>query len=178
MKHLILIGFKSVGKTTIGRLLATSISRPFVDLDAAIELAHGQKAGVARSCREIMRECGQEYFRALEKEVLRGTINSIDQSVFSLGGGAALDPDNQSLFADHLLIHLTAAKEKILARMLKNGLPAFFPKDCDPEKHFDQLWRERHPVYEKIASLSVRNDQTPEECVATIVAALKNLDLL
>jgi len=37
MKHILLTGFKHVGKTSIGKKLAELIEKPFIDLDQKIE---------------------------------------------------------------------------------------------------------------------------------------------
>ncbi|WP_312202294.1 shikimate kinase, partial [Anaerospora hongkongensis] len=38
MKNVVLIGFMGTGKTSTGRLLASRLGRPFVDIDRKFEL--------------------------------------------------------------------------------------------------------------------------------------------
>ncbi len=61
---LILIGYRGSGKTTVGRLLAQRLGRPFLDGDDVIV----KKAG--KSIREIFLAGGEEEFRKLETHVI------------------------------------------------------------------------------------------------------------
>ena len=65
MKNLILIGLPGSGKTTLGRELATSTGRQFIDLDDIIE----QKDG--RTVEEIFRIDGEPGFRDRETAAIR-----------------------------------------------------------------------------------------------------------
>ncbi len=42
MTIIFLTGFMGAGKTTVGRMLARSLGRPFIDLDVEIERREGQ----------------------------------------------------------------------------------------------------------------------------------------
>ena len=62
----------------------------------------------------------------------------------------------------------------LLPRILKNGIPAFFPFQNDPEKSLDELLKKRKPVYEKIADKTISfNKETPEEIANKIISLLK-----
>ncbi|MGH9381083.1 MAG: shikimate kinase [Thermoanaerobaculia bacterium] len=75
-----LIGFMASGKTTVGRLLADDLERPFRDLDAEIERRTG------KSVPEIFADGGEQAFRRIEQEVLvEGGID--DRAVVATGGG-------------------------------------------------------------------------------------------
>ena len=63
--NVVLTGFMGTGKSTVGRLLADRLGRPFVDIDAQI-VAH---AGC--SIAKIFAERGENGFRTLEGEVIR-----------------------------------------------------------------------------------------------------------
>ena len=60
----VLIGLMGAGKSTVGPLVARRLSRPFVDVDAALE------AQVGRSIADIFAEDGEGAFRQLESQVL------------------------------------------------------------------------------------------------------------
>jgi len=62
--HLYLLGLRGTGKSTIGRLVATKLERPFLDLDDLIEQTAGQ------SISEIFRGRGEPFFRELEARTL------------------------------------------------------------------------------------------------------------
>ena len=55
-----LVGFMGVGKTTVGRQVASRLGLPFYDLDVLIEERAGQNVA------EIFTRSGEGAFRALE----------------------------------------------------------------------------------------------------------------
>ena len=86
-ENIVLIGMPSCGKTTIGRKIADSLSREFIDTDHVIVEKEGKPV------TRIFEESGQEYFRKLEKEVI-AEISAKSDCVIATGGGAVLNPDN------------------------------------------------------------------------------------
>ena len=87
--HLFLYGPPGSGKSTIGRILARRLDRPFVDLDALIESTAKQKI------RDIFACEGESGFRARESTALAAAIAGAP-SVIGLGGGALLKPGNRT----------------------------------------------------------------------------------
>src|SRR6185437_526734 len=61
---LALVGLRGSGKSTVGRLLARRLGRPFVDADVELEARAG------RPIREIFAEQGEPAFRDWEERVL------------------------------------------------------------------------------------------------------------
>ena len=78
-----LVGMPSCGKSTIGRMLAKSFGKAFVDIDAEIVKAAG------RSIPEIFAAEGEAGFRDLEQQVTARLAKEGGQ-VLSAGGGAVL----------------------------------------------------------------------------------------
>ncbi len=62
--NIYLIGFRCTGKTTLGKMIAQNMGRPFVDLDAVVM----DRAG--KTVEALVAESGWETFRQLEKEAL------------------------------------------------------------------------------------------------------------
>jgi shikimate kinase len=91
---LYLVGFMASGKSTIGRALAQEIGWPFIDIDTEIEAREG------RPIAQIFSEQGENYFRAVETEVIRHCVAQIEAgapAVVALGGGAFVQPANRAL---------------------------------------------------------------------------------
>ena len=65
MKHIFLYGAPGSGKSTVGKLLATSLNLPFFDLDKEIEKMTG------KSIPQIMADQGESVFRELESAELK-----------------------------------------------------------------------------------------------------------
>lgn len=86
-RNIVLIGLMGVGKTTVGRLLADALGRPFADTDAVVENeAHA-------TVTQIFAQEGERRFRALESEAVRKAA-ALRGQVIAVGGGAVLDPSN------------------------------------------------------------------------------------
>lgn len=110
--NLVLTGFMGTGKTSVGRMVAERLDRPFVDLDDVIAARAG------KPIPRIFAEDGEPAFRALEAAVC-AEMREAAGLVVAAGGGAVVDPANrEALAAGGLVICLEAAAETILARHL------------------------------------------------------------
>lgn len=111
MNNVVLIGFMGTGKTTVGRILAEKLRRPFVDLDEVIV----QQAG--RSVPEIFAADGERGFRAREREALKRTLAG-DGQVLAVGGGAPMAADNWRMLRDrNSVIALVASPATLRGRL-------------------------------------------------------------
>ena len=174
-KHIILIGFKHVGKSTVGRALAKKLQWPFIDLDRQIEQNFRRQSQQALSCREIFKQRGELFFRNYETQTLMEVL-TLPTAVIALGGGAPLREDNQALLKSHWLIHLTASPSIVYERVMARGKPAFFPEDTDPVDFFQHLWNQRQPIYAKLADLTVDNTQSIAHTVDLILEELEKTE--
>ncbi len=157
MKHVILIGYKSVGKSAIGRELAMRVGVHFIDLDQEVEKLHAAKSGVAINCRQIMIDIGQRAFRQLEHEALKSVLNNPESCVISLGGGTPLLQKNKELLFGHTVVQITAPKSIVFERIMINGKPAFFSAEEQPLESFNRTWEDRAEIYDSLASIKVEN---------------------
>ncbi len=173
MKHIVLIGFKHVGKSVIGQALSEELTKPFVDLDRVIEKTHLDKEGEMLSCRQIAEGRGLDYFRDLEAEALSLVLDNPAPCVIAPGGGISMRKENQTLLRDHTIIHVTADKNKVFERIMINGRPAFFSKTEEPITSFVRIWDERMPIYEALADHTVTNNTLINDSVSDIVRALQ-----
>jgi shikimate kinase/3-dehydroquinate synthase len=114
MTHIFLYGPPGTGKSTIGKILARSLSLPFVDLDHVIE----QRADMIIS--KIMKQQGEPAFRSLETLALLG-LEDEKESVVALGAGALLRDDNRAFAESHGRVILLMAELETLLERLKNN---------------------------------------------------------
>lgn len=84
-RHLVLVGMMGAGKTTVGRIVAARLARPFLDSDELVEAETG------RTVREIFETDGEAAFRRLEREVLERSLASPTPAVIAAAGGTVLD---------------------------------------------------------------------------------------
>jgi shikimate kinase len=115
--HLVLIGYRGSGKTTVGMILAQLLDRPFVDTDELIESAAGC------SIADIFLNEGEPGFRRRESVALVDAFES-SESVISTGGGIVLNELNRERLRTGFVAWLTAPPEVLWQRMLDDPLTA------------------------------------------------------
>ena len=171
-KHIQLIGFKHVGKSTIGKALAEKIQWPFFDLDQKIESNYEKQNNKKLSCRDIMKQHGEFYFRDWESQALSDMMPS-NPSIIALGGGAPMHPAYQNSAKFSVIIHITAPQNKVFERILKSGHPAFIHPHDDLGVSLNQLWDERKKVYEAVRDCVIENNTSIDDAVNQIVGIIK-----
>lgn len=166
MRNIVLIGFMGTGKTTIGRLLAKRLGRPFIDSDRKIE----EEAGM--SIPEIFGRFGEPHFRDLESQVIY-RLSLYTSSVIATGGGAVLRPENVRNLQRHgVIIALTAAPDVIIERTCRRGGRPLLEAE-DKEQRVRSLLHQRQGAY-NFADLTVDTGaKSPQTAVDTIVTFLR-----
>lgn len=141
-KTIVLTGLPGSGKTTVGREMASSMGRHFIDLDAMVEA----KAGM--SIPELIEEFGEDTFRAIEKKCLQDlAADQKSRMVIALGGGTVLDESNYYVIAPNsVIIMMDTPKEKLAT----GGRPI---TDRDG---IDKIIEERMPIYERWADVKIK----------------------
>jgi shikimate kinase len=140
LNNIILIGFKSCGKTTYGQKLAKEMGFHFIDTDVLI----------SNNCHDLY-ETDPFAFRRLEKQVIAALLE-FHSCVIATGGGAILDSNNVAVLKRlGKIIYLRVEKEIIKKRLFEGELPAFLDPH-DPEGSFEKMYTESAPLYEQIAN--------------------------
>jgi shikimate kinase len=160
----ILVGAPGAGKTTVGELVAARLGVPFRDTDADIVATAGKPVS------EIFVDDGEETFRALEREAVASALTSFD-GVLALGGGAVLAEETRQRLRGHTVVHLGVELSDAMSRV---GMGAGRPLlELNPRATMRYLLELRRPLYEEVATLTVRTDaRDPEEIADEIVNAL------
>ena len=78
--NIVLLGYMTSGKTTVGKILQEKTHLTWLDLDVEIEKKENQ------SINQIFEKKGEIYFRKIEREVLLELLEK-DNVILSLGGG-------------------------------------------------------------------------------------------
>jgi shikimate kinase/3-dehydroquinate synthase len=164
-RHVFLTGFMATGKSTVGRLLAARLRRPFLDLDDAIEAAAG------RSVAEIFEQEGEAGFRRRETAALQ-RITAGPAAVVATGGGAACHGDNLAhMRACGLVVALTAPLDVVKARAEAAADERARPLLQRPAAEVEALYRRRVPIYRQ-AHACVRTEDSDPALLARHVAGL------
>ncbi len=158
-QHLVFMGFKHCGKSTLGRHAATQLKRPFYDLDDILTETYGDKDITPR---EIYRDKGADYFYELELQAVNKLLDVTtveEPSIISLGGGTI---DNKKGL-EHImeygsLIYLEERPDVLYERIIRSGIPAFFEEDKDTYEQFLGLYKKRSVDYEQYANNKISID--------------------
>ena len=145
MENLILIGMPGSGKSTIGRLLAERLDRPFIDTDKEIEKAAG------RTIPEIFAQEGEAGFRTLETEIL-AAWGKQSGLVIATGGGIVTRAENYPhLHQNGRLVFLERPPE----HLARSGRPL-------SQGDLGEMYKTRLPQYRRFADCTVQSEGTPE----------------
>ncbi len=150
-KHIILIGFMGVGKSTISRELRFQSSRSEIDTDQWIEQREG------RTIAEIFSSEGEQYFRDRETEMI-DELGDLKPAIISCGGGMALRELNvRKLQAMGNVVLLTANPETIFQRVRYQTSRPLLNDNMNVE-YIAELMEKRRPFYERAATITVTTD--------------------
>ena len=156
-----LIGPPGAGKSSIGKSLAKRMNLNFIDTDELIENRSGKKIS------DIFLEDGEAGFRTLEKESVLEALRQAD-SIISLGGGAVLDSETQSVLREmNRVVYLEVS--------ISNAAPRIgFNRDRplllgNPRQQWLSLMEHRKPIYESLAKYRVSTDNRKVNEVAEIL---------
>ena len=146
-----LMGMPGCGKSTVGKALADSLGKEFIDLDEEITLCKGKTPA------EIITELGEDKFRDIETEVL-SKIAIKSGAVISLGGGAVIREENRRVLS---LNAVTVYIKKDLALLESDNRP------LSKKVGVSELYKQRKEFYET-ADIVINNDKSVEDCVKEI----------
>ncbi len=111
MRSIVLSGFMATGKSTVGRLVASSLGVPFVDTDELI----AKEAGI--SVGELFAKEGEARFREREARLIPPLLSSETPLVVALGGGSVTIPSLRHAALERTtVVTLTASPETVVAR--------------------------------------------------------------
>lgn len=114
-RNLVLVGLMGAGKSTVGRILAERLGRPFADTDALV----AERLGMALA--DAIRASGERSFRRTEAEAVR-EVAAIRGQVVAVGGGAVVDPANVThLRATGDVVWLEASAWELADRLAGDG---------------------------------------------------------
>jgi len=165
-KTIALVGLMGVGKSSIGRRLATALGMPFRDADAEVEEAAG------RSVADIFAEFGEQAFRDGERNVIARLLAG-EPHVLATGGGAFMNDETRALIKERAVSVWLKGDLEVLARRLarKSDRPLMTGKD--PLEVLKAQAEVRYPVYGE-ADIIVETGETPHQtAVDAIIAALR-----
>ena len=153
-ENIVLTGMPGSGKSTVGKLLAQEMNRPYLDTDTLIEEKTGMTPG------DIISQRGEPAFRDIEAEVIR-EASAENGCILATGGGAILRPEN-----------ITALRSNGRIFFLDRPVSQLIPTEDRPlsstKEAIMKRYRERYPIYTATADTVIENSSTPETAAALV----------
>lgn len=172
-KNISLIGFMGSGKTSVGLRLSYRLRRPVEDTDKLIERREG------RTVSEIFAREGEEYFRRLETELLGELAQKRRHTIFSVGGGTPVRPENRELLKRLGMVVLLRIRPETVYRRLKEDTTRPLLQCENPQERIRELMESRREAYEACADLILDVDEMEmDEILTTIEKEMNRMKIL
>lgn len=143
-----LVGPMGVGKSTIGRLLASQLDLPFFDSDREIEFVTGA------DIPWIFDVEGEKGFRIREARMI-DTLTQREGIILATGGGAILDANSRHfLHSRGTVVYLRASVAQQLERTGKDKNRPLLQTE-NPLAKIKELIKIREPLYRETAHLII-----------------------
>ncbi len=157
-RNIVLTGFMGTGKSTVGRLVAERLGRPFMDTDEEIVRRTGMQI------QEIFQQQGEQNFRHIERRLCR-FIAAQRGYVVSTGGGMLIDESNREVMLNSsLVICLNAADDEIMTRVKADKTERPLLKG-----DWRALLEKRRPIYSTIPCQIDTSGKTPEQVADEVI---------
>lgn len=166
--NIVLTGFMASGKTEISKAIAEMSQYSRLDTDDMIV----EKAGM--TINEIFAKHGEEYFRRLEREIVKIAAES-KNAVIATGGGAVLDKANiDELRKTGVIINL-APDFSVIKDRLENAAatrPLLKNRSIDEIK---KRFESRMPYYDNCDyQIKIVHGRTPKSYAMEILSIMEN----
>lgn len=166
-KNIILIGMPACGKSTVGVILAKVIKYKFMDTDLVMQNMTG------KTLIEIIGEKGMQGFLDFENETV-SHIN-VSDTVIATGGSVVYgEKAMQHLKKNGIAVYLKHRYEVINSRLTNISTRGVAMKDGET---LLELFKERVPLYEKYADITIEADGlTTEQTVEKIAEIISSAE--
>jgi len=176
-RHIVLMGLRASGKSTVGPRLASRLGGEFIDLDDRTRDALG-----ASSVREAFERAGEARFRHAEAEALAKELDAAARSetrrVLALGGGTPTAPGVEPLLQEArrngcVLVAFLDPPASVLAERLTKDAgarPSLTGRGVVEE--VAEIALARRERYAALADFRFRDPLDPEALVSALVSII------
>ena len=167
MHHIALVGLRGAGKSSVGRVLAQELGRPFIDLNREIEHLAG--------CRpdEVHSLYGPAAYRRYERQALEEALAAHAEAIIDTPGGIVSEVATFNLLLSRCYtVWLTATPEEHMSRVVAQGDLRPMAGNTQAMDDLRLILRERTPFYAK-ADLTINTSgKTVGECVTALASLI------
>lgn len=140
-RTIVLIGMMGAGKTTTGFGLAQRLGLKFIDSDREIEKDENL------TTMEIFEQKGEEYFKEIEKDVIKKILKATKPQVLSIGGNAYDDDEIRQIIKEKSISVFLDVDLDILIKRVerRNSRPALEGKN--KAEVMTEMYEKKYPIY-------------------------------
>ena len=149
--NIFLVGPMGSGKSSLGKKLAKSLDKKFIDTDKEIEKNEN------KTINEIFENNGEKYFREKEKEFLINIPNNLNM-VIATGGGIVTDQENREKLKENRVIFLNASVERQSKRTSRSDKRPLL-KNVNRLKKLRELYDQRLELYREVSNIEINVDK-------------------
>ena len=154
MENIVLIGMPGCGKSTVGKLLAESLNKQFIDADDEIVAAAG------KPIPRIFAEDGESVFRNWESQILE-KLGKQSGLIIATGGGCVTQNRNYPLLHQNGTVFWIGRN---IEQLPTDGRP------LSQATRLQDMFRVREPMYRAFADHYVDNNGCVEKAVSKILS--------
>ncbi len=156
-KNIILIGMPGCGKSSVGKLVAETLSRPFFDAD----LVFYDKFGISPA--DTINKYGEEEFRNMEHNVIL-ELGKMSGAIIACGGGVVTRDENYApLHQNGTIFYI----ERKLENLKTEGRP------LSQSEGVSTLYQKRLPMYNRFCDYKIVSNEIKLDTVNKIIDAVK-----
>ena len=149
--NIFLVGPMGSGKSSLGKKLAKSLDKKFIDTDKEIEKREN------KTINEIFENNGEKYFREKEKEFLINIPNNLN-IIIATGGGIITNQENRKKLKENKVIFLNASIERQSKRTSKSDKRPLL-KNVNRLKKLRELYDQRLELYREVSNIEINVDK-------------------
>jgi len=146
------------GKTKLGKRVAATLGKPFIDTDRTVVAQHG-------TISELFAQFGEAHFRALERIAVEDAL--AQDAVVALGGGAILNEQTQADLAGRRVALITVSAAAVAPRIVGSKRPLL----TGGIESWKQIYDSRRAIYERLATRVWDTSSRPLTAIASEIAA-------
>jgi len=174
-QHVLLIGLRASGKSTLAPLLADRLGSTPIDLDERVLRALDQP-----DVETAWRLLGERAFRTAERDILTGLLGETTPNIIAAGGGAPTAPGAEAAIRQAqrrgvvMVIYLRCSPATLRDRLRAlGGAGVNRPSltGADPIDEMERVFVERDPIYRSLADIVHEGDDVAMTCDAAASVA-------